>query len=91
MLDVLAHILIFGSVQHLYASYIYVLCLPASTTLFFMRLLRISLRLFMCYGPTSHKREGRGARGGKGAIARAGNMSNGTKKARADRVRVNKS
>jgi hypothetical protein len=28
--------------------------------------------------PTSHKREGRGARGRTGAIARAGNMSNGT-------------
>ena len=28
-----------------------------------------------CYGPTSHKREGRGASGGAGAIARAGNMS----------------
>jgi hypothetical protein len=35
MFDVLAHILIFGSVQHLYASYIYVLCLTASPTLFF--------------------------------------------------------
>jgi hypothetical protein len=31
-----------------------------------------------CYGLTSHKREGRGARGGTGAIARVGNMSNGT-------------
>jgi hypothetical protein len=31
-----------------------------------------------CYGPTSHKREGRRARRGAGAIARAGNMSNGT-------------
>ena len=31
-----------------------------------------------CYGPTSHKREGRGARGRTGAIARAGNMSNET-------------
>jgi hypothetical protein len=30
MFDVLVHILIFGSGQHLYASYIYVLCLPAS-------------------------------------------------------------
>jgi hypothetical protein len=29
MFDVLAHILIFGSVHPLYASYIYVLCLPA--------------------------------------------------------------
>jgi hypothetical protein len=37
MFDVLAHIVIFGSVQYLYASYIYVLCLPASPTLFFMR------------------------------------------------------
>jgi hypothetical protein len=31
-----------------------------------------------CYGPTSHKREGRGVRGRTGAIAKAGNMSNGT-------------
>jgi hypothetical protein len=31
-----------------------------------------------CYGPTSHKREGRGAKGGTGVIARVGNMSNGT-------------
>ena len=30
-----------------------------------------------CYGPTSHKREGRGARGVTGAMARGGNMSNG--------------
>jgi hypothetical protein len=28
-----------------------------------------------CYGPTSHKKEGCGARGGTGAIAKAGNMS----------------
>jgi hypothetical protein len=33
---------------------------------------------FLAQFPTSHKREGRGARGGTGAIARAGNMSNGT-------------
>ena len=33
-LHVLAHNLILGSVQHLYASYIYVLFLPASPTLF---------------------------------------------------------
>ncbi len=33
-LHVLAHSLILGSVQHLYASYIYVLFLPASPTLF---------------------------------------------------------
>ena len=31
-----------------------------------------------CYGHTSHKSEGREARGGTGAIASAGNMSNGT-------------
>jgi hypothetical protein len=49
MFDVLAHILIFGSVQHLYASYIYVLCLPASPTLFFMRFSCVFLfALFMC-------------------------------------------
>jgi hypothetical protein len=48
MLDVLAHILIFGSVQHLYASYIYVLCLPASPTSPFLHafFLRISLSSF---------------------------------------------
>ncbi len=48
----------------------------------------------MCYGPTSHKREGRGARGGTGAIARPGNMSMGhvyLKTARADRGQVTKS
>jgi hypothetical protein len=47
-----------------------------------------------CYGPTSHKREGRGASGGAGAIARAGNMSKGhvcVKTARADRGQVIKS
>ena len=46
-----------------------------------------------CYGPTSHKREGRGARGGTGAI-RAGNMSKGhvcVKTARADRGQVTNS
>ena len=39
MLDALAHILIFGSVQHLYASYIYVLCLPAPTPFFLLHFL----------------------------------------------------
>jgi hypothetical protein len=49
MFDVLAHILIFGSVQHLYASYIYVLCVPASPTLFFMRFSCVFLFApFMC-------------------------------------------
>jgi hypothetical protein len=48
MLDVRAHILIFGSVQHLYASYIYVLCLPASPHPFLHAFfLRISL-FFLC-------------------------------------------
>jgi hypothetical protein len=48
MFDVLAHILIFGSVQHLYASFIYVLCLPASPTSPFLHafFLRISLCSF---------------------------------------------
>jgi hypothetical protein len=47
MLDVLAHILVFGSVLHLYASYIYVLCLSASPTLFLHAFfLRISLFSF---------------------------------------------
>jgi hypothetical protein len=35
VLDVLAHILIFGSVQHLYASSIYVLRLPAPPPFFY--------------------------------------------------------
>jgi hypothetical protein len=49
MIDVLTHILIFGSVHHLYASYIFVLCLPASHTLFFMRFSCVFLfALFMC-------------------------------------------
>ena len=44
LLNVLAHILIFGSVQHLYASYIYVLCLPAPPPFFYcISFLRISL------------------------------------------------
>ena len=30
-----------------------------------------------CYGPTSHKRAGRGARGGAGATTRVGNISKG--------------
>jgi hypothetical protein len=47
-----------------------------------------------CCGPTSHKREGHGARGGTGAIARAGNISNGTcmrETARTDRGQVTNS
>jgi hypothetical protein len=49
MFDVLAHILTFGSVQHLYASYIYVLCVPAPPTLFFMRFSCVFLFApFMC-------------------------------------------
>jgi hypothetical protein len=46
MFDVLAHILIFGSVQHLYASYIYVLCLPASPTSPFLH--AFFLRMSLC-------------------------------------------
>jgi hypothetical protein len=32
----------------------------------------------MCHGPTSHKRVGREVKGGKGLMARVGNMSSGT-------------
>ena len=48
MLDVLAHILIFGSVHHLYASYIYVLCLPATTLFLLHFLLAYFSFLFLC-------------------------------------------
>jgi hypothetical protein len=48
MLVVLAHILIFGSLHHLYASYIYVLCLTAPTLFLMISSLRLSLILFVC-------------------------------------------
>jgi hypothetical protein len=47
MFDVLAHILIFGSVQHLHASYIYVLCLPAPTLFLMHSLLAYFFFLFL--------------------------------------------
>jgi hypothetical protein len=51
MLDVLAHILVFGSIQHVHASYIYVLCLPAPPFSSCISVLRISLFSSYVYPP----------------------------------------